>query len=149
MQKNKKIFIYYSLTGNGKLIAKKLEKDCDIRKIKVKKELPKSFFLQMMVGGFKSLINYKEKLIDFNNDVNDYDEVIIGSPIWNDRLCTPVTSALNKLDLSNKKTTFILYSGGGLANTAVDYINSKYKGAKVIQLKQPIKNNNELDKLNI
>ena len=70
MQKNKKIFIYYSLTGNGKLIAKKLEKECDIRKIVVKKELPKSFFLQMMVGGFKSLINYKEKLDDKMIELN-------------------------------------------------------------------------------
>ena len=145
----KKLFIYYSFTGNGDKVAEKLSKTCDLRKIKVKKELPKSFFLQMMVGGFRSLTNYKDKLIDFDNNINNYKEIIIGSPIWNDRLCTPVTTALKELDLNNKKITFILYSGGGQANTAVEFINNNYNNANIIQLQQPLKNESELDKLNI
>ena len=115
----KKLFIYYSFTGNGDKVAEKLSKTCDIRKIKVKKELPKTFFFQMMVGGFKSLTNYKEKLIDFDSNIDKYDEIVIGSPIWNDRLCTPVSTTLSKLDLNNKKITFILYSGSVQVNTAV------------------------------
>ena len=145
----KKLFIYYSFTGNGDFVAKKLNKSCDIRKVKVKKELPKSFFWQMMIGGFRSLINYKDKLVDFDNNIEKYDEIIIGSPIWNDRLSTPIATALNNLDLHNKKVTFILYSGGGQAQNAVTYINDNYSKAKIIQLKQPIKNQEELDKLNI
>ena len=144
----KKLFIYYSLTGNGDFVADKLKKTCDIRKIKVKKELPKTFFFQMMVGGFKSLTNYKEKLIDFDSNIDKYDEIVIGSPIWNDRLCTPVSTTLSKLDLNNKKITFILYSGSGQVNTAVEYIKNNYKGSKIIQLKQPLNNKQELDKLN-
>lgn len=149
MTKIKKLFIYYSLTGNGDLVAKKLEKTCNIRKIKIKKELPESFALKMIVGGFKAVINYKEKLIDFDNNINNYDEIIIGTPIWNDRISTPVATALRKLKLNNKKLTFILYSGGGEANYAREYINKRYKDAKIIELKEPKKYKNELDKLNI
>ena len=145
----KKIFIYYSLTGNGDIIAKKLEKTCDIRKIKVKKELPKAFFFRMMVGGFKSLTKYKEKLINFNNNIDNYDEIIIGSPVWNDGLSTPVYTALNELTLNNKKVTFILYSGSGQGNTAKEYINNNYKSANIIFLQEPKKYIKELDKLKI
>ena len=145
----KKLFIYYSFTGNGDLIAKKLEKTCDIRKVKPKKELPKSFFLQMMVGGYKAMTNYKDKLIDFDNNIDNYDEIIIGSPIWNDRLSTPIATALDYLDLNNKKVTFVLYSGSGHANTAVEFIKNNYKNARIIELQQPIKNEKELDKLKI
>ena len=145
----KKLFIYYSFTGNGDKVAEILSKTCDIRKIKVKKELPKNFFLSMMVGGFKSITNYKEKLIDFDNNIDNYSDIIIGTPIWNDRICSPVSTALKLLDLSNKSITFILYSGGGHANTAIEFIKNNYKDAKIIELAQPLKKESELDKLNV
>ena len=146
----KKLFIYYSLTGNGDLVANKLkENKYELRKIKPQKELPKSFFWMIMVGGFKAMIKYKEKLIDFDNDISKYDEIIIGSPIWNGRLSTPVSTALTKLDLSDKKVSFILYSGSGEENTkATSFIKEKYN-AQVINLKEPNKNPAELEKISI
>jgi len=142
----KKIFIYYSLTGNGDLIADYLKDNFEIRKVIPKKNLPKNFALSMLVGGFKALTKYKEKLIDFNNDISNYDEIIIGSPIWCDRLSSPINTVLNELDLSNKKVSFILYSGSGVANKASKVIKDKYN-ANIIILKEPIKYKEELDKL--
>ena len=99
-----KIFIYYSYTGNGEMVASCLqEQGYDIRRFTEKKKMPKSFFGGMMVGGFRAGLNLKGKLVDFNNDISNYDEVVIGSPIWNGKL-TPATNAVLKaLDLSNKK----------------------------------------------
>lgn len=143
----KKIFIYYSLTGNGDVVADYLkEKGYDIRKVIPKNKLPKNFFLSMMVGGFKSSTNKKDKLIDFNTDISGYDEVIIGSPIWNDRLCSPINTVFNKLNFNNKKLSFILYSGGGTANTAIEKIKKLYN-AKIVVLKSPKANKGELDKI--
>ena len=144
-----KLFIYYSLTGNGDTISKYLEKQCDLRKVNVKKELPNSLFLKMMVGGFKAFIGYKEKLINFDNNIDSYDEIIIGSPIWNDRLSSPIRTVLNKINLNNKNITFILYSGSGEAKKATEFINDKYKNVNILYLKEPNKNKNELDKLKI
>ena len=143
-----KLFIYYSLTGNGDLVADYLKgKGYEIRKIEVKKPLPSNFVLQILTGGFKAAINYKEKLIDFNNDISKYDEIVIGSPIWNARLSTPVSTALKELDLTNKKTRFILYSGSGTSPKATEFINKNYKDSKIIDLKQPIANKKELNKI--
>ena len=104
--KMNKIFIYYSLTNNGDEVAKYL-KNVEVRKIKVKKELPKSMFFKMMVGGFKALAGYKEKLVDFNNNIDKYDEIIIGSPIWFDRISSPIRTLLNQINLKDKKLSFI------------------------------------------
>lgn len=143
----KKIFIYYSLTGNGDIVADYLkEKGYDIRKVIPKNKLPKNFFLSMMVGGFKSLTNKKDKLIDFNTDISGYDEIIIGSPIWNDRLCSPINTIFNELDFNNKKLSFILYSGSGIANTAIERIKKSYN-SKTVVLKSPKKNKDELNKI--
>ena len=143
----KKIFIYFSLTGNGDLVSDKLPNDIDKRKVIMKKKLPKKFFFMVMKGGFLAGIKAKSKLVNFDNDVSDYDEVIIGSPIWNGRFSTPINTVLRDVDLTGKKIRFILYSGSGEAKHAVKLINKKYKDSDVIILKEPKKYSEELDKL--
>ena len=144
----RKIFIYYSFSGNGEVVSDYLKnKGYDIRKIKVKKDLPNNFFLAIMTGGFKTLINYKEKLMDFDNNIDDYDEVVIGSPIWNDRLSSPIKTLLDSINLEEKKLSFILYSGSGQGKHANEFIKNKYPNASIIYLKEPKKNNEELNKI--
>ena len=50
--------------------------------------------------------------------------------------------------MGDKKLTFVLYSGGGSAPKMVKKINKKYK-AEVIELKEPKKYTENLDKLTI
>ena len=136
----KKLFIYYSLSGNGDVVSEYLSSSYDIRKVTTAEPLPGSYFFSILVGGFKAMKNHKDKLYNFDNDIKDYDEIIIGSPIWNDRLCTPINGVLNELDLTNKKVNFVLYSGSG------KNINEKYKVVPYV-LKAPKNNNKELNKL--
>ena len=141
-----KLFIYYSLTGNGDAVASILSSE-GIKTIRIETAtpLPKSKFPMLLVGGFKALINYKDKLVDFDNNIKDYDEILIGSPIWFDRLCSPINALLDMLELGNKKITFILYSGSGKASKAVKKITKMYSKNRIILLKEP-KNNIEGNK---
>ena len=63
----------------------------------------------MMIGGMLAGMNHKAKLKDFDNDVSSYDEIVIGSPIWNGKFACPINSLLDKLDLKKKKLRFIIY----------------------------------------
>ena len=140
-----KIFIYYSHSGNGDLVADKMKEfGYDTYKIIPKKSLPKSFFWSVMTGGFQATINYKPKLVDFNVDISKYDEIVIGSSIWAGKIACPTMSALSKLDLKDKKVRFILYSGGGESPKAIEYIQKNYN-ADVVEMKAPKKYG--LDKL--
>ena len=143
----KKIFIYYSLSGNGEVVAKYLkENKIDIRKVNTSEELPQNFILRILSGGFLAGINHKDKLIDFDNDIKDYDEIIIGSPIWNGRLSCPINTVLDEIDLKNKKIVFILYSGSGKAPKAEKKLIEKYEKVKIVNLKEP-RSNEFKDKL--
>ena len=115
----KKLFIYYSLSGNGDLVADFLKHTFDIRKIETSEPLPKNYFLSLLTGGFKATINYHDKLINFDDSILNYDEVVIGSPIWNDRLSSPINTVIDKLNLNKTKVKCILYSGSGKANHAI------------------------------
>lgn len=141
----KKIFIYYSLTGSGDLVADTLKsKGYDIRKVVSKYKYPKSFFWLMMVGGFRAGTNKKDKLIDFNTDISNYDEIVIGSPVWFDRVSPPINTILKELDLSGKKISFIFYSGSGEANKASEKVKDL---GNIIILKEPKKHKEELSKI--
>ena len=145
-----KLFIYYTLSGSGDVVADYLEeKGIEVRKIETKYKLSRHMFLAMMKGGLHALIGEKAKLINYNKDISEYDEIIIGSPIWNSRLTPPINTVLRDTDLSNKKLTFILYSGGGYGKKATKKISRKYPNANIINIKQPKKNVEELKKIEV
>jgi len=144
----KKIFIYYSHSGNGDLVAKKMEElGYEVRKVYPKHDLPKSFFGQMMVGGMLSAMNHRSRLNNYNANLTDYDEVVIGSPIWNSSLSCSINRVLKISDFANKKLSFILYSGSGEAKNALKRIESKYPASNTVVLKEPKKYPQELEKL--
>lgn len=146
----KKIFIYYTLSGNGNIVAEYLfKKDVEIRKVIVEDKMPKSMLLRILAGGFLAGINHRAKLAGFDSNIEGYDEIIIGSPVWNGKLSCAINSVLDELNLDGKNVRFILYSGSGTAPKAEKFIKEKYKDAKIINLKEPKKNNNELGKIDI
>lgn len=137
----KKIFIYYSLSGNGDKVSDYLyHKGYDIRKVIPKKPLPNNMFLRILTGGFLAGTNYKDELINFDSDISKYDKIVIGSPIWNGRLSTPINSVLDKIDLVGKEIVFVLYSGSGDAPKTNKLLGEKYPNIKIIHLKEPGKN---------
>ena len=144
----KKIFIYYSLTGNGRMVANYLEdKNIDCLEVISKRKMPKNRFLCILKGGFLAGLNRRDKLVDFDLELGSYNEVIIGSPIWNDHLTPAINTVLDKLDIGKKKLSFILYSGSGSAPKTVDKLNNKYKNSKIIILREPKRHGYELKKL--
>ena len=144
----KKIFIYYSLSGNGDEVASFLSaKGFEIRKVETVKPMPNNFILRILTGGFKAGINYKDELKDFDSNIDDYDTVIIGSPVWNARFSSPINTVLSKLNLENKDLKFILYSGSGASSKATALIKKNWPKADIIDLKEPKTNKDELEKL--
>ena len=144
----KKLFIYYSYSGNGDVVADYLKKKgFELRKVIPKKSISNNKVLGILTGGFKASINYCDKLIDFDNDVSEYNEVYIGSPIWNSRFSSPINTVLKSLELENNKITFVFYSGSGTSPKATEKVKKIFPNAKIIDLKEPKKNKEELTKL--
>ncbi|MBP5683902.1 MAG: hypothetical protein J6X02_01430 [Bacilli bacterium] len=142
----KKAFIYYSLTGNGDIVSKFYkEKGYDVIKVITNEPLPKNYFFGMLTGGFKAFLGYKDNIKEIKN-INDYKKIVIGSPIWNSRLSTPINSVLDKIGL-DKDISFVLYSGSGKSKKATKFIHERYGEVKITNLKEPKKNKNELNKL--
>ena len=143
----KKLFIYYSLSSNGDVVSEEFKKKgYEIRKVITKKKYPKSMFFRILVGGYKASFNMKDRLLGFDDDIKDYKKIVIGSPIWNDRLSAPINSVISLLDLNDKDVSFVLYSASGNGEKAKEKIKKLF-GVDAIILKEPKKHKNELKKL--
>ena len=144
----KKLFVYYSLTGNGDLVADYLKnKGYDIRKVTEKKKMPKKFFFMVMTGGFRAGINAKAKLVNYDSDVSSYDEIVIGSPIWNAKFTPVLNSIVKQTNFENKKLTFVFYSGSGEGPKAEKKARELYPNAEIIFMQEPKKYDKEFAKL--
>ena len=108
-----KYFVYFSASGNGDFLASELEKK-GYRPVKIELEKPikKVGFFAILKYGGRAMIQKREKIQEISLELQDDDIVIVGSPIWNDRLSTPVLTALDKLALNKETTKFILYPAG-------------------------------------
>ena len=108
-----KYFIYFSATGNGDFLAELLkEQGYQPVKIEMVKPIKKVGFFAILKYGGRAMMNKKEKIKDIELEFKEDDEVVVGSPIWNDRLSTPINTLLTKFDFNKETTKFILYPAG-------------------------------------
>ncbi|MBE7070319.1 MAG: hypothetical protein E7386_07435 [Ruminococcaceae bacterium] len=111
----KRLIVYYSLSGNTEEAAKKIAKElgADLLKLETVKAMPKSFAAQIMVGGGQVAFNHIPKLKPFGVDPDSYDEIILGSPIWNSKGVPAVNAFLKDGKAAAKVTSLFFLSGGG------------------------------------
>ena len=129
----KRIIVYYSLSGNTEeavnIIAGKI--GCDTLKIDTVKPMPKSFFAQILVGGGQVMMKTIPELKPIDKDMKEYDEIIIGTPIWNSKGVPAINAFLKDEEIRNKVTGLIITSGGGDIDKCVKDLEAKVPNAKL------------------
>ena len=137
----KKYFIYYSNSGNGDYLASLLKRsDVSLIKIEPKKHIKKMNFFRILRYGGEAMMGKKMPIQQLDLILDKGDQVVIGSPIWNDRLSTPILTLLDSYDFDKKTTKFVLYAGGGKAAHAEKQIAKMGFENKAVVLKQPLSN---------
>lgn len=143
-----KYFIYFSASGNGDFIANKLEeKGYQPVKVEMVKPIKKIGFFSILKYGFRAGGNKKEKIKDINIEFKEDDEIIVGSPIWNDRLSTPINTVLSQFSFNKETTRFIVYPAGETAHKVVKQLQGLgYKNAPIVY-PHPLKDPDKLEEL--
>ena len=128
----KRLIAYYSLTGNTeeavKQIAEKL--NCDTLKIDTVKPMPKSFFARILVGGGQVARNVIPEIQSVEKDLSIYDEIFIGTPVWNRKGVPAVNAFLLDENVCKKVTGLIITSGCGDIKKCADALEKKLPALK-------------------
>lgn len=145
---NKTLILYYSLEGSTEKIANHLAKELnfDIEKITPKKEIKAKGFTKYLIGGYQSSFKRKPKLNPIKHDIDKYETIIIGSPIWAGTLASPTYSLLEG-NLINSKNIALFYTHKGGDKKAKKRIEkSVMKKNKLISLSSFINVSEDLEK---
>lgn len=111
----KRIVVYYSLSGNTQKAAEKLAEllGTDIVRLETARSMPKSYPLQIVVGGGQVMMGSKPKLKPLEKDLTEYDEIILGTPVWNSKAVPAVNTLLKDKKIAKKVTGVFTLSQGG------------------------------------
>jgi len=94
----KSLVVFYSLTNKTKLVAETIAEALAAELLEIKEtEIRKPGGLLHLKGGFEALKNKESKIAPIQTDLNQYDKVFIGSPIWASRP-TPAINSFIKIN---------------------------------------------------
>ena len=143
-----KYFVYFSLTGNGDYLASLMEeKGYTPVKVEMVKRPKKVGFFTILNYGGRAGFKMKEKIQSLNIEIKPEDEVVIGSPVWNDRLSTPILTVLDQYNFNKETTRFIFYPAGETTKKAYKQIMKMgfIKGG--VTISYPLKKKEEAEKI--
>lgn len=143
-----KYYVYFSWSGNGDYIANFLkEKGYEPVKIETAKPLGKVNFFRILKYGFKAMNAKKTPIKEIDLVLKEDDVVVIGSPIWNDRLSTPINTVLSQFDFNKENSKFILYPAGEETKKSFEQIAKLGFKEKPIVYPHPLKSQEMAEEL--
>lgn len=112
---SKSIILFYSFEGNTRRVGEFLARELNIpfEEIKPVKDLPSKGFSKYLWGGSQVVMNKKPELRTINVNLDDYDTVFLGSPIWAGTFAPPIKTLLEDGTLKGKKIFFFYCHDGG------------------------------------
>lgn len=114
----KTLVVFYSLEGDTKFLADIIatELESDVIELKPEKEIPKGGFKKFFWGGKSVIFKERPKLQNIIPNLDDYDTIFIGTPIWAGSYTPPVATFIHETDIRGKKLAFFSCHAGGGAN---------------------------------
>lgn len=138
----KTLIVYYSYTNNTEKVAKRIAelKKYDILKLEPLVDYSTDY--QKVVDEEEAKMDSEEivELKPINVDLNQYDRIILGTPVWWYTMAPVVRSFLSGNNLNGKKVIAFITNGGWLGHTVEDikkyceienYINLKFNSDKI------------------
>lgn len=114
----KTAIVYYSLNGNTALAAERIAGKLGAKLIRIEPEkaYPDKGLKKFFHGGLSAVKNETPKLKPYSFNAEDYERIILASPVWASNIAPPLRSFIeqNRAALAGKRlAAFICLSGSG------------------------------------
>jgi flavodoxin len=133
---NAKVLVaYFTLSGNTEKVAKLIQKAVsgDLYKIELVTPYPSEYKEQTKLAKQEINNNIFPAIKEDLKNIDEYDIVFVGSPVWWGTMSTPVRTFLNSGKLKGKTVVpFVTHGGGGADNSFSD-TKKLCKGCNVIE----------------
>ncbi len=136
--------VYYSFDGNTELVANMIREytQADLIRLIPDKEPPRHFLGKFFFGGKSVLLREKVRIRKLGVDLNDYQAVIIASPVWAGSYPPAVAAFFERKRMEGKDVYLIACSASGDAGNMISQMVMQLKGNQVmsaLSLRSPAK----------
>ncbi len=129
----KSIVVFYSYEGNTRLVAENIANSigADIIEIKPEKEMKSKGVMKFLWGGRQAMMGVKPPLREIKKDLNSYDLIFIGTPVWAWSPAPPIRTFLeDHLPKGKRIALFSSCEGGG--GKTFEKMTEMARGCRVI-----------------
>jgi len=138
----KTIVVYYSLSGNTKFVAEKIAEQLDADLCEITDKHFKKGRMLYVKGGMAAR---REKLSDIKatKSIENYDLVVVGSPVWAGKIAPPIRTFLVNNNFSEKQLAFFVSIGGDKPEKTFENIRKTTELEAIIEglgVTQPLQN---------
>lgn len=114
----KALVLYYSYEGNTEFIAEAIAEalNAPVIRIHPTKDLTSTGFGKYVWGGGQVVMGIKPKLEPIECNLNDFDVIFLGSPIWAGTYTPPIKTLLEDNFFIDKKVFYFYTHQGGAQN---------------------------------
>jgi flavodoxin len=111
----KTLVIYYSYDGNSGFVAEQLKTalGADVLRLETADDKKRTGLTKMIWGGRQVFTHVLPELKPFEADLEPYDLVILGGPVWAGSPAPALRSFLAKTPVKDKRVALFLCHGGG------------------------------------
>jgi flavodoxin len=137
--------VYYSFEGNTELVAKMIKEynpNADLIRLVPDKEPPRSLLGKFIIGGKSVLLKEKVMIRSLGVDLNDYQAVIIASPVWAGSYPPALAAFFDRKRMEGKDVYLIACSASGNAVNMINEMVKQLDGNQVmsaLSLRSPAK----------
>ena len=115
----KRVIVYYSYTGNTKSIVEKIKEKYGYDTFEIKPANEYSDDYNLVVESEEKLVpmDYQPDIEELNIDFNNYDEIILATPVWWYSVASPVNTFIHTHDFLGKPIIAVVTNGGYIGRT--------------------------------
>lgn len=113
----KTLILYYSFEGSTHQVATWVAEatGADLERIHPQKELPSKGFSKYLWGGRQVVMKESPPILPLKKDLEEYDRILLGTPIWAGTCAPPVHTLLTSGLLKDKEIHYFYTHDGGSA----------------------------------
>jgi len=115
----KSLVVYYSRSGSTKFVADRVAQGLEAETEELVDQKSRGGILGFLRSESESIRGSQTKLKDTTKDPNQFDLVVLGTPVWNGRPSSPIKTYLKAHDLSGKKVAIFTVSAESSGDDAV------------------------------
>lgn len=147
--KEKILIVYYSFEGNCDWVAKQIQEFTggDLLELKPMDGKKPTGFNKFLWGGRQVVMGEKPELEKISVNFEQYDLIILGTPVWAWSPTPVVNSFLSQKPFLNREIALFCCSGGGKAKT-LEKLKKQLSGNKIIgevDFIEPVKKNKQVE----